>query len=139
MSTTTEETMTIDDFVAKYGGCSGVELVNGRVVWGGRFFARPDEDEMPKLPHGVTSFPAACVFGDFIRANKLGWVAINDTFVRTRPNSVRGADVLYVSYARLPKGAPPPDLTIPPDLVVEVRSPTDRVSELTDKATEYLR
>jgi Uma2 family endonuclease len=139
MSTTTEEILTLDEFLAKYGDCSGVELIDGRVVWGGRFTTRPEEADVPKFPHGVTSYSATCVFGDFIRANGLGWVAINDTFVRTKPRSVRGADFLYVSYARLPKTDPPPDLTIPPDLVAEVRSPTDRISQLTDKATEYLR
>jgi Uma2 family endonuclease len=94
---------------------------------------------MLKFPHGVACHTADCIFSDFIRANKLGWMAINDTFVRTKPKSVRGADILFVSYARLPKSATPPDLTIPPDLVVEVRSPTDRISQLTDKATEYLK
>ena len=139
MTPITEEILTIEEFLAKYGDCSGVELVDGRVVWGGRYFGQPEEADMPKFPHGVACHRASRVFGDFIHAHNLGWVAINDTFVKTKAKSVRGADFLYVSYARLPKDDTPPDLTIPPDLVVEVRSPTDRISQLTDKATEYLR
>jgi Uma2 family endonuclease len=139
MSTTTEEILTVEEFLEKYGGCSGVELIDGRVVWGGKYSAQREEAEMPKFPHGVVCYNASRVFGDFIQSNQLGWIAINDTFVRTKSKSVRGADFLYVGYARLPQGEPPADLAIPPDLVVEVRSPTDRISQLTEKATEYLR
>lgn len=139
MSTATEEILTCDEFIRKYGDCSGVELIDGRVVWGGKHSAQRTEADMPKFPHGVVCYTASRLFGDFIQTNRLGWVATNDTFVRTKASSVRGADMLYVSYARLPQGDPPADLPLAPDLVVEVRSPTDRISQLTDKALEYLR
>ena len=53
-------------------------------------------------------------------------------------STVRGADLLFVGYARLPKGEAPENLTIPPDLVVEVRSPSDRLNAVIAKATEYI-
>lgn len=65
----------------------------------------------------------------------------NDTFIRTAssPDTFRGADVCFLSYARFPQDQETPDGPIPaPDLVIEVRSPTDRLNQLTDKATEYL-
>jgi Uma2 family endonuclease len=52
---------------------------------------------------------------------------------------VRGADVAYYSYARLPKGPVPagygPEL---PELVVEVCSENDRWPGILEKVSEYL-
>jgi Uma2 family endonuclease len=52
---------------------------------------------------------------------------------------VRGADIAYYSYARLPKG-PLPAGYVPevPELVVEVRSVSDRWSDVLEKVAEYL-
>lgn len=138
-SHTSEGLLTAEEFMAKYGHLKGVELVRGRVVWPGQP-SPPTEHRMPKFRHGVVSYRAVRVLSDFIEANRLGWVAINDTFVRTEadPSTVRGADVLFVSYTRLPAGEPPEDLSIPPDLVVEVRSPTDRWTKVFVKLGEYL-
>ncbi len=141
MSTTVaEERLTTAEFLKKYGHCSGVELVRGRVVWAGR--ARPAGGgfQMPEFKHGVVCQRAARAVSDFVDANKLGWVAINDTFVTVdeEGDTVRGADVLYVSYARVPQGPIPEDLKVPPELVVEVRSPTDRWGQLFGKVSEYL-
>ncbi|MBN9117910.1 MAG: Uma2 family endonuclease [Planctomycetes bacterium] len=137
----TEERLTVAEFLKKYGHCSGVELVRGRVVWAGRR-PRPAGGgfQMPEFKHGVVCQRAARAISDFVEANKLGWVAINDTFVTVdeENETVRGADVLYVSYARLPQGPIPEDLKVAPDLVVKVRSPTDRWSQLFGKVGEYL-
>jgi Uma2 family endonuclease len=55
------------------------------------------------------------------------------------PDSVRGADVANYSYSRLPKGPLPtgvgPEV---PELVVDVRSATDRWRKVLDKISEYL-
>ncbi len=136
-----EERLTVAEFLKKYGHCSGVELVRGRVVWAGRA-ARPTSGgfPMPEFKHGVICQRAARAVSDFVDANKLGWVAINDTFVTVDADNetVRGADVLYISYARLPQGPIPEDLNASPELVIEVRSPTDRWSQLFGKVGEYL-
>jgi Uma2 family endonuclease len=59
---------------------------------------------------------------------------------RSNPDSVRGPDISYYSYERLPKGDVPDGLlTVAPDLVVEVRSPSDGWIELFVKALEYLQ
>jgi len=133
--------MTAEEFLKRYGDCSGVELVRGRVVWAGQ---RSDGEQggfrMPRFKHGVVSKRAAHIITTFVEAGKLGWVAINDTFVTVdaTAGTVRGADVLYVSYARLPPGPTPEDLPVPPDLVIEVRSPTDRIGDIQIKVGEYL-
>jgi Uma2 family endonuclease len=65
----------------------------------------------------------------------------NDTGIVTDrgPDTVRGADVAYYSYARLPKeadleGYPP----VAPELVIEVRSPSDALKATLAKVAEYL-
>lgn len=93
---------------------------------------------MAKFRHGTISHRASQLLGDFVQANDLGWIAINDTFVPTGPDTVRGADVLYVSYARVPKENPPDDLAVAPELVIEVRSPTDRWTDMLAKMLEYI-
>jgi Uma2 family endonuclease len=139
MTTQTAERLTVAEFFRQYGHCSGVELVRGRVVWAGQG-AGPAGGRMPHFKHGVVARKAAKLIGDFVDAHKLGWVATNDTFVTADADegTVRGADLLFVSYARLPPGGGIPDqLTVPPELVVEVRSPTDRSGDLNIKVGEY--
>ena len=52
---------------------------------------------------------------------------------------MRGADIAFYSYERVPKG-PLPDryLEVLPDLVFEVRSPSDRWPRVIAKVGEYL-
>ncbi len=122
--------MTADEFAQRHGG-EYVELVKGQVK----------ELPMPFPKHGKICFKAARYFGNFIEERDLGHVMTNDSFVVTRrnPDTVRGSDVCYWSYDRLPKGAVPDGLiTIPPDLVLEVRSPSERWTEVFAKILEYL-
>jgi Uma2 family endonuclease len=77
----------------------------------------------------------------FVEQHRLGRVFCNDTGVITErdPDSVRGADVMFISFAKLPAGAAPQGyVTVPPDAVFEVRSPSDRWKELYRKIAEYL-
>ena len=56
------------------------------------------------------------------------------------PDSVRGSDVAFCSYKRLPKRSRPKRdyLDVAPELAFEVRSPDDRWSKLQAKVAEYL-
>ena len=102
----------------------------------------PVEVAMPGARHGKICYRFAMSLGGFVDANQLGHILLNDTFIvlRRDPDTVRGPDVCFVSYARLPRG-PVPDgpLEVIPELVVEVRSPSDRWTQVTQKATEYLQ
>ncbi len=137
LPTLTTDLLTADEFIDRYGHMSGVELIDGRVTWKRAPNEPATEGTMPKFRHGVYCNTAARLLDEFVRPRKLGWVATNDTFVKVNGSLVRGADVLYVGYDRLPAGEPPEDLDIAPDLVVEVRSPTDRIAVLSAKAMEY--
>jgi Uma2 family endonuclease len=107
------------------------ELVRGRVV----------AMSVPDRRHGYVCGRAVLIFGSFIEPRAIGRVMCNDSGVITErdPDSVRGADVAFYSYSRLPKGTLPtgygPEV---PELVVEVRSATDRWRKVLDKISEYL-
>jgi Uma2 family endonuclease len=122
--------LTAEEFVAKYEN-QRVELVRGHVV----------EVPMPTLKHGKICLRVAVLLAKFVDANDLGHVMTNDSFVRTAegPDSVRGADVCFFSYSRLPKGPVAEGLLdVRPELVFEVRSPSDRWTKVVAKAIEYL-
>lgn len=123
--------MSADEFLRLHGDDSGVELVEGQLV----------RLPMPGFQHGEVCFHVALILGGFVKANRLGRLAINDTFIRTRtdPDGVRGADVMFISYTTLPSEVPTPKgaVTPPVELVAEVRSPTDSLNEMMAKALEY--
>ncbi len=91
--------------------------------------------------HGQVCSEACFILKSFAQAHDLGHVLANDFGVVTErnPDSVRGPDVAFFSYARVPKGRLPNKyLDVSPEVVVEVRSPDDRWSRLFAKAYEYL-
>ena len=125
------EPMTAEQFGQRPDPGYPEELVRGRVV----------AKSVPDRRHGYVCGTAVRIFGNFVDAREIGRVLCNDSGVITErdPDTVRGADVAYYSYSRLAKGALPtgygPEV---PELVVEVRSATDRWREILDKVSEYL-
>lgn len=126
--------LTAEEFARRYDG-RHVEYVNGQVR----------EVPMAGGKHGTVCNWIAYYLTAHALANALGRVFINDTFVKVpqRGDSERvyGADVCFVSFARLAKDAEVPDGVIPvtPELVVEVRSPSDTWVDVMSKALDYLR
>ncbi len=107
------------------------ELVRGKVVM----------MNVPGARHGKVCARIAYQLMSFNERQRLGHVMTNDSGVVTtrEPDSVRGPDVAFYSFQRLPPG----DVTagypaMPPELVFEALSPSDRWSELQQKAVEYL-
>lgn len=125
--------MTAEEFLKLHGGECSVDLVKGRIV----------RDPMPGGEHGERCSEAAFIIRDFVKPRGLGRVMTNDTFIHagSNPDSVRGADVAYISYKRLPKDQPTPKgpFEIPFELVIEVRSPSDRMRAILDKVDDYLQ
>jgi Uma2 family endonuclease len=124
--------MTAAEFLRDYGDATGVELVHGKLV------TLP----MPGVKHGEVGIAAGAILRTFVKAHGLGRVTGLDSFIRTRrdPDGYRGADVAFISYERLPKSEPTPEsaLEIAPELVIEVKSPTDRWKAIRKKTEEYL-
>ena len=107
------------------------ELVRGEIV----------EMNMPKPRHGQVCNTAGWLIKSFAHEHDLGHVTSNDAGILTEqdPDTVRGGDVWFISYTKIPKGPLTQDyMEIPPDIVIEVKSVSDRWSKLLGKVAEYL-
>jgi Uma2 family endonuclease len=95
----------------------------------------------PPPRHGEICFQTAYLLRRYLDDHPIGRVVTNDSSMLTErdPDSVRGPDVSYYSYKQVPKGPLPRGLlAVPPEVVFEVRSQSDRWSKLHSKVAEYL-
>jgi Uma2 family endonuclease len=131
MVVATPPKMTVDEFFKLHGSESNVDLVRGAVV---RY-------PVPGAEHGVVCTNAAVAIHQFVKANKLGRVMSNDTLIRLSADTTRGAGVCFLSYSKRPadQRLPAGILEIVPELVVEVRSPSDLWTDAMGKMLDYIR
>lgn len=93
-------------------------------------------------PHGDDGYWFQLELGNHVKRHRLGRCFLAETgfLIRQDPDTVRAPDFAFIRADRLPKGRLPPGyLTIAPDLVVEVVSPSDSAAEVRDKVDEWLR
>lgn len=124
--------MTAEEYMALPDSFDGpTELVKGVLV------TMP-----PPWPrHGEICAQIVYLLRRYVEDHPIGRVLSNDssTITQRNPDSVRGPDVSYYSYERVRKGPLPAGLlSESPELVFEVRSPSNRWSELHVKVAEYL-
>lgn len=108
-----------------------VDLVEGEII------AMPPAGSQ----HGRVAINVGFLLESWCRQQARGIVLGNDAaiVIGTDPDTVRGADVSFISQNRIPaEGLPEGALRIAPDLVVEVLSPSDRWADVFEKVTEYL-
>ncbi|HXD86943.1 MAG TPA: Uma2 family endonuclease [Urbifossiella sp.] len=122
--------MTAEEYLAQPDDGRHTELVRGRIV----------EMPSPTPAHGFYCANISGVLREYARQLDLGRVVSNDSGVQTQqgPDTVRGPDVAFFSYSRVPRGPLPAGYRPAPELVFEVRSPSDRWKSITAKAGEYL-
>lgn len=123
--------MTAEDYFRLQPDGRVTELVRGKV----------EEMNPPGFRHGKRCARITYLLSRFLEEHDLGHAVGNDTGVVTErdPDTVRGADVAFYSYRRVPKDAEPegyPDAI--PELVFEVLSPTDSWARMLRKVSEYL-
>ncbi|MGQ0604165.1 MAG: Uma2 family endonuclease [Anaerolineales bacterium] len=76
----------------------------------------------------------------FVRKNKLGKVRVGEVgiYIRRNPDTVRGADVVFISNERYAKRQRQGGfLDVAPDLIVEIMSPDDRWQYVNEKLRDY--
>ena len=106
--------MTAEEFARRPDPGHPEELVRGRIV----------PMPVPDRRHGQICNKVGRILGNFAEEHDLGHVLSNDSGVVTErgPDTVRGADVAFYSYGRLPRGPLPhtygPEM---PELIVEIR------------------
>lgn len=105
------------------------------------------EGALQKVPGaGMEASALALVIGSlmlpFVRSSKLGVLTTADgAFILARdPDTVVVPDVAFVRWDRLPDRRRPKGYApVPPDLAVEIRSPTDRPGKIAEKLERYRR
>lgn len=105
------------------------ELVEGKIV--------------PMSPtgelHGNTELTIGAEVRAFVRKHGLGRVSSGEVgiYIRRNPDTIRAADVLFISNERYAQKKSQSYLDVAPELVVEVLSPADSLSEVMQKLREY--
>lgn len=124
-----EPLMTAEDFALLDGDDRPRELVRGRVVTSSVRFPQ----------HGQVC--ANVIRTVASHARDFGHLVCNGSAVITErnPDTVRGPDISFYSFERVPLG-PIPDgyLSVLPEVAFEVRSPEDNWKKLLEKLVEYL-
>ncbi len=111
------------------GDIGPAELVKGEIV----------KHRPTGHPHGFIELNIGSILRSFVKRHKLGRVLCGEVGIYTQrsPDTVRGADVAFISQQRLTQAQPQGYLDIAPELVVEVLSPDDRWPKVREKLAEY--
>jgi len=106
------------------------ELRQGRVI----------EMPRPKKPHGIICAQITSLLSRYAEGRGIGYVECNDTGVILQevPETVVGPDVAYFTDITTFDEVAPKWSETPPILAVEVLSPTDRPSKVSEKVQDYL-
>ncbi len=91
--------------------------------------------------HALINTKVAIAFGQFVDANSLGVVLSGDPGfkISSNPDTVRAPDVAFVRKERVPESGVPREFWPgAPDLAIEIISPSDRYTEVVEKANDWL-
>ncbi len=129
MSTTTQtHLMTVQEFMNIDDEPNRHELIKGELL------TMPP----PKFEHGSVAANLTFLLGQHVRANRLGKVLGEGGFkIESDPDTVLGPDVSFVSTDRI-RLSPEGYHDGPPDLAVEVISPSERRGRIERKLALYL-
>ena len=117
-------TMTLEEFLAN--DLEGYEYVKGELV----------PMAPPTMEHGEISTNVVWYLQSHVRENQLGRVYTAETTFRLGERAVK-PDAAFVTAARLPENRRKSS-SQPPDLAVEVVSPSDTLYGVAEKAVDYL-
>lgn len=123
--------ITADELLKMYSDGKRGELIRGEFV--------------PKMAageeHGAIVIKLGWLLGNATIPNNLGRLVASDSGVQVEwePDTVREPDIAFIARERRPRGTVVRGYTeIPPDLVVEVVSPSNRQPAINDKARMWV-
>jgi Uma2 family endonuclease len=127
--TATETPLITGEMLAEIGDIGPHELVEGRIV-----LMSPTGNR-----HGRLELKIAVKLDELVSREGLGVVQVGEVgiFTHRDPDTVRAADILFISNERYAQQQSPGYLTVAPDLIVEILSANDRWTEVTQKLREY--
>ena len=131
MTTARNRLLTADDLLALHSKGVKGELIRGVLC----------ETVSTGIEHGEIGRNFAGEIRSFVKPRRLGRVATSDSGIRLErnPDTVREPDVAFISAGRLPLGTRVTGYSeVPPDLVVEIASPSNSNREMHDKAKMWL-
>lgn len=121
----TYTTMTMEEFLEN--DFEGYEYIKGKLV----------PMSLPSMEHGEISINIIRYLDLHVHTHQLGRLYTAETTFQLEDRLVK-PDVAFVLNDRLPenrrKGSP-----VPPDLAIEIVSPTDKQYDVTEKALAYLK
>lgn len=121
-------TATIDDLLRANSQGEMYELVDGVLV-----------EKAMGWRESVIAMALGSIIREFVPTRNLGVVSGPDGFIKILRTQVRGPDLAFVSWDRLPNGKMPtervPELV--PDLAIEVLSEGNTYAEMARKRREY--
>ncbi len=96
--------------------------------------------EPPGFRHGEITARLTMALGNYVDTHHLGRVVAGDAGFKLQsvPDTVRGADIAFISWERMPQESPVGFPALGPDLAVEVLSPGDRPGETLAKVADWL-
>lgn len=121
--------LTGEELFASGGGGDRLELVKGKSV--------------PMTPtgylHGMIESTLAGRLKNFVDQHGSGKVMVGEVGIYTQrdPDTVRAADILFISNRRMEQIKSKGYLDVAPELIVEIISPGDRWCNIIDKLDEY--
>ena len=131
IAATKPKLLTADDLLRLYS-----QGVRGELIRGVLYKTMPSGQE-----HGEIAANTVIILGGFVKPRQLGRIIASDAGVLLErdPDTVREPDVAFISYRRSPRGVRNTRYAQAiPELVVEIRSPSDGAADLAEKALMWL-
>lgn len=127
---TIEQTITTAAQLLQTPGLGRCELVRGELI----------EMSPAGYEHGRLAAEIAGILRDFVKPHSLGAITGAETgfYIERNPDTVRAPDVGFIRSDRLPSKKLSGFFEGPPDLAVEILSPSDRAGEVIAKVQEWL-
>jgi Uma2 family endonuclease len=92
-----------------------------------------------RVEHGRLESRLNLILGAYVAEHNLGELMVGEVgvYIRRNPDTIRAADLLFISHERLAQATANDFLDVAPELIIEIMSPSDRWAEIRRKLRDY--